>query len=88
MQRGNKLTPQSYEAGHAAAESQGQNVIIGPCVEGTMVIPGAPGSTVWFWVGPTTFTGPVNEYDYVLLNNTIWDAVEEHSWTGVKALFD
>ena len=53
-----------------------------------VVIPGTPGSTVWFWVGPTTFSGPVNEYDYVLLNNTIWDAVEEHNWSSVKALFD
>jgi hypothetical protein len=66
-----------------------QNVIIGACSEGTMVIPGAPGSTIWFWVGPTTFTGPVNEYDYVLFSNlegTI--ATEDHSWTGVKALFE
>jgi hypothetical protein len=66
-----------------------QNVTIGPCTEGTMTIPGAVGSTIWFWVGPTTFAGPVNEYDYVLFSNlegTI--ATEEHSWTGVKALFE
>jgi hypothetical protein len=31
-----------------------------------MTIVGAPGSLVWFWVGPTTFTGPVNEFNYVL----------------------
>jgi len=30
----------------------------------------------------------VNEYDYVLFNNTIWDAVEDQSWSEVKALFD
>jgi hypothetical protein len=46
-----------------------QQVIIGPCHEAAMTIVGAPGSTVWFWVGPTTFTGPVNEYNYVLHNN-------------------
>ena len=66
-----------------------QQATIGPCTEGSMVIPGAVGSTIWFWVGPTTFTGPVNEYDYVLFSNlegTI--ATEEHSWTGVKALFE
>jgi hypothetical protein len=66
-----------------------QNVIIGPCAEGTMTIPGAAGSTIWFWVGPTTFDGPVNEYDYVLFTNlTGGVATEDHSWTGVKALFD
>ena len=52
-------------------------------------IPGAAGSTIWFSVGPTTFEGPVNEYDYVLFTNlTGIIATEDHSWTGVKALFD
>jgi hypothetical protein len=65
-----------------------QNVIMGPCTEATMVIPGAVGSTIWFWVGPTTFSGPVNEYDYVLYSNLTPIATEDHSWTGVKALFN
>jgi hypothetical protein len=67
-----------------------QNVIMGPCTEATMVIPGAPGSTVWFWVGPTTYTGPVNEFNYVLYTNLTCGgiAVESHSWTGVKSMFD
>ena len=69
-----------------------QNVIIGPCLDGVMVITGPPGSEVWFWVGPTTFSSPdgsdVYEYDYVLMNYTIWDAVEQHTLSEVKALFD
>jgi hypothetical protein len=65
-----------------------QNVIMGPCTEGTITIPGAAGSTIWFWVGPTVFEGPVNEYDYVLYTNLTGVATEDHSWTGVKALFD
>jgi hypothetical protein len=67
-----------------------QDVTFGPCTEGTMTISGAPGSTVWFWVGPTTFEGPVNEYNYVVYSNLPMDpvATESHSWTGVKALFN
>ena len=53
-----------------------------------MTITGEPGSLVWFWVGPTTFTGPVNEYNYILYLN-LEDPVqtETNSWTGVKSLF-
>ncbi|MEZ4386829.1 MAG: hypothetical protein R3D98_04510 [Candidatus Krumholzibacteriia bacterium] len=63
-----------------------QNVVIGPCTEGTMTIPGAAGSTIWFWVGPTTFDGS-GEYDYVLYTNLVGVATESHSWTDVKGLF-
>jgi hypothetical protein len=66
-----------------------QNVTFGPCTDGIMVITGAPGSTVWLWVGPTTFEGPVNQYDYLPLSNIpIGLATERHSWSGVKALFN
>ena len=65
-----------------------QNVIIGRCAEGSMTIPGAVGSTIWFWGGPTAFDGPVNEYDYVPFTNLTGVATESRSWTGVKALFD
>jgi hypothetical protein len=65
-----------------------QNVIIGACNEASMTIVGAPGSLIWFWVGPTTFSGPVNEYNYVLFSNLGPIAVENHSWTGVKSLFN
>jgi len=68
-----------------------QNVIIGPCQEGTMTITGAGGADVWFWVGPTTFgDGVALEYQYILESN--YDggctAVENHSLTSVKSLFD
>ncbi|MEZ4386875.1 MAG: hypothetical protein R3D98_04740 [Candidatus Krumholzibacteriia bacterium] len=64
-----------------------QNVIIGSCSENGMVISGPPGSTVWFWVGPTTFDG-TGEYDYVL--QFFWPDLptEAHSWSSVKGLFD
>lgn len=65
-----------------------QDVTFGPCTEGTMTIAGAPGSTVWFWVGSTTFNGPVTEYNYVIYSNLGGVATESHSWTGVKALFN
>ncbi len=66
-----------------------QNVIIGPCNEAAMTIVGAPGSLVWFWVGPTTFTGPANEYHYILhLNLDAPVQTERHSWTNVKSLFN
>jgi len=65
-----------------------QTVIVGPCAEDQMVIYGAPGTTVWFWVGPTTYSGPVNEYHYSLY----FDfgpclATEAHSLSSVKSLF-
>jgi hypothetical protein len=67
-----------------------QNLIIGPCNEHgeTMTIEGEPGALVWLWVGPTTFDGPVNEYNYVLeLNINVPVATESRSWTGVRSLF-
>ncbi len=64
-----------------------QNVIVGACAPNPMFIVGAPGSLVWLWVGPTTFTGPVNEYHYVI-QMYIPLATENHSWTAVKSLFN
>jgi hypothetical protein len=65
---------------------------IGPCLEGSMTIVGAPGSIVWYWVGPQEFASPdgsdVFEFDYVLVSNLGPIATEDHSWTGVKALFN
>ncbi len=63
-----------------------QDVTVGPCAENSMFILGAPGSTVWFWIGPTTFTGPVNEYNYVFVFGYPVET-ERHSWTDVKSLF-
>ena len=69
-----------------------QQMGIGPCLDGYMVIVGPPHSTVWFWVGPQAFASPdgsdVFEFDYVL--QTGWYGVvntEEHSWSGIKSLF-
>jgi hypothetical protein len=63
-----------------------QNVIIGPCTEASMIITGAPGSTFWFWVGPTTFDGS-GEYGYLIFTDWIY-ATETQSWSTVKSLFD
>jgi hypothetical protein len=65
-----------------------QDVIVGPCAPATLTIAGAPGSVVWFWVGPTFFVGPVNEYNYVLYTNLGAVATESSSWSAVKGLFN
>ncbi|MDY0109451.1 MAG: hypothetical protein RBT60_05895 [Candidatus Krumholzibacteria bacterium] len=65
-----------------------QYVTIGPCEESTLTIAGEPGSLVWLWIGSTTFSGPVYEYDYVLsLNLDGPVATDTETWSGVKALF-
>jgi len=64
-----------------------QQVTVGPCAEDVLVLTGVPGNVVWIWVGPTTFEGPVNEYDYVLYSY-VEIATENHSWTDVKAMFN
>ncbi|UCG53503.1 MAG: T9SS type A sorting domain-containing protein [Candidatus Latescibacterota bacterium] len=43
-----------------------QDVLAPPCTPVTMQIMGPPGTYAWFWVGPTTFSGPVNEFTYEL----------------------
>jgi hypothetical protein len=68
-----------------------QSVAFGPGIfSATMTIAGAPGETVWCWVGPTTFGAPygqdVFEYDY-LLELSLPVAVESRNWNAVKALF-
>jgi len=64
-----------------------QEVIIGPCQEGTINIVGVPGNTTWFWVGPTNFDG-VGEYDYVLRISPWITATESTSWSSVKKVFE
>jgi hypothetical protein len=70
-----------------------QQAIAGPCSETTMSIPGASGSTKWFWVGPTVFADPdggANMYDYVVwfsgLQNEILNSVPT-TWSALKALY-
>jgi hypothetical protein len=43
-----------------------QILVLSPCIEATMTIMGEPGAQIWLWVSPTTFSGPVNEYRYIL----------------------
>jgi len=65
-----------------------QDVSVGPCSAATLSIAGTPGATAWLWVGPQSFwTDATYEYDYVLTTNLIVP-VENHSWTGVKSLFN
>lgn len=63
-----------------------QNIIVGPCEQNTMTITGPAGVDIWFWVGPTTFDGPVNECNYVVYSNLGPVATEQHSWSEVKML--
>ena len=63
--------------------------VLGPCSENALVVLGDVGETVWLWVGPTTYDGPLLEYDYVLLISMPVEpiATESRSWTAVKGLF-
>lgn len=49
------------------------------------------GTPVWLWSGPTEFSGPVDEFDYILTVDGIeYDppsATENDSWGGIKAKF-
>ena len=69
-----------------------QYVNVGPAMEETIIITGEPGSPVWLWVGPVSYTSPggfeVEEYDYILETNLVPPvAVEPHTWSAVKRLF-
>ncbi len=69
-----------------------QEVPIGSCFEASMTMTGAPGSVVWFWVGPAANSGPGGaeslEYGYVLWTNLTPVATQAVTWSGVKALFN
>jgi len=68
-----------------------QDVLVGPCDPGSLTITGDPGSVVWIWFAPYAFGSPnefvVYEYEYYLINHSFVVRVEEHSFSGVKALF-
>jgi len=65
-----------------------QYVTVGPCQPNSLTITGEPGSLVWFWVGSTTYSGPVNEYNYLLLLNLEEPvAAAAATWSSVRALF-
>ncbi|MEZ4386834.1 MAG: hypothetical protein R3D98_04535 [Candidatus Krumholzibacteriia bacterium] len=67
-----------------------QEAMIGPCVEEALTVTGAPGTTVWIWVAPVTFTNPGypdDVYDYVLAVTGGPVAVEHRSWSAIKGLY-
>lgn len=78
-----------------------QLVTLGPCAEGTMVVTGTPGSTVWLWTGPTVFVPqdgtPLQEYGYVLRFTGLASSgltgvgdgpvIEPATWSAVKSLY-
>jgi hypothetical protein len=66
-----------------------------PCDEAAMTIMGyAPGSVVWFWAGPSTFSAPAgvddDSFDYVVWFSGLEPAVaaESITWGSVKALYE
>jgi hypothetical protein len=64
-----------------------QSIEVGPCAEGMIAIPAEPFTTIWLWIGPTTFEGPVDEYRYTMFRYW-WSATETRTLSSVKALFD
>lgn len=65
------------------------NLAYPDCV-GTMSIPVTAGEEVWLWVGPTDYTGPVQEYPYFLsVTNNEYESVsnEDMSWGDLKSLY-
>lgn len=64
-----------------------QSVVIEPCSWTEIFITGEPWSVTWLWVGPTTFTGPVDEYRYLLDVPFDPTSNENQSWSGAKSLF-
>jgi len=49
-----------------AALTLGNEVTLAPCVAGSFVIDTVPGETYWIIALPTTYTGPVTEFQYIL----------------------
>jgi hypothetical protein len=68
-----------------------QQVEVGPCQDAVMYLSGTPGTTIWLWFGPTTFTAPdgsdVYEYDYWIHFDHWPSATESHTWSDIRAMF-
>jgi len=80
-----------FELGPMDCDNVGviQQATFGPGLVGELIIPAEPGSTIWFWVGPTTFDG-TGEYNYVLQTSVGWNPAvrtETQTWSAVKELF-
>ncbi len=66
------------------------NATATPCEETALSYQTTPGLEVWLWVGPSTFSGPVNEYTYFLRVCGIqYDTVptEKVSWGSMKEMY-
>ncbi|MFH1278644.1 MAG: hypothetical protein ABIK65_09715 [Candidatus Eisenbacteria bacterium] len=66
--------------------------VAGPCAPGNMNFPTTPGAVYWLWVGPQTFTGPAQpfEFDYVMDICGIEPGVtstKETSWGTIKKMY-
>ena len=82
-----------YELGPQDCDSVGvlQSTMFGQLSPAGFTVTGVPGADVWIWVGSSVYEqppgSPDNEYLYVLhLEGVV--AVENQSWSHVKALFD
>ncbi|MCP4293179.1 MAG: hypothetical protein GY780_15250 [bacterium] len=71
-----------------------QSLMVETCSEGTMVLSGEPGSSVWLWVGPTLYSSPYyhpgNEYDYQLTLDGLYSgtvATENVTWDRLRAYY-
>lgn len=56
----------------------------------TLSFPVSAGMEYWLWVGPQTYSGPVNEFNYFMtVDNNAFEVVpaEDMSWGGVKSLY-
>ncbi len=74
-----------FELGPLDCNSVGvlQNVVVGPCAEGSLTITGEPFSEVWVWMGPTAFTAPDGS-DLYAFDYTLWfDGLAPGGITGV-----
>ena len=69
----------------------GQLFTAGPCLPAVMTVYGAPGSDVFLWAGPTTYSAPGgfigNEYDYVCNFDTGVVATEDATWSQLKSMY-
>ena len=66
------------------------NATANPCQQTTLNYPTTPGMEIWLWVGPSSYSGPVNEYTYFLRVDGIqYDTVptEKISWGYVKEMY-
>ena len=64
-----------------------QSITVEPCDNGSIVVDVPTGEAFWLWVGPSTYDGPVSEYTYQVIFYYP-TAVENHSWSAVKSMFN